>query len=91
MDKINNKEFLNFFEKRCRSNVPNFIKSIRFNKKSISVRLEDKNFLFNDLYTKKSLYNDIIGYLSIYIKENNLNIPYDIDYLKYKYAKLNTN
>lgn len=90
MNKIDNKQFLTFFEKRC-DNVASFIKSIRFNKKSITVRLNNKNFLFNGLYNENALYNDIISYLSIYIKENNLNIPCDIDYLKYKYAKLNVN
>ena len=31
----------------------------------------------------------VIHYLSLYIKDNNIDIPNDIDYLKYKYSKVN--
>ena len=96
--KIDNKDFLKFFKERCKSNVT-YIKSIRFNKKSISIKMDnfDRNFVFNDFFTEKSLYNLIISYLSIYIKENEIKcfntvgLVYDIDYLKYVYEKLNIN
>ena len=87
--KINNKEFLNYMVSKELSNI-SFIKSIRINKKSISRKLNDNEcFIFNNLFTKQSLYNMIIHYLSLYIKDNNINIPNDIDYLKYKYSKVN--
>ena len=86
--KINNKDFLNYMISKETSNV-SFIKAIRFNKKSISIKLDNNSFIFNDFFTKQSLYNMIIHYLSLYIKDNNINIPNDIDYLKYKYSKVN--
>ena len=87
--KINNKEFLNYMVSKELSNI-SFIKSIRINKKSISIKLKhDECFVFNDFFTKQSLYNMIIHYLSLYIKDNNIDIPSDIDYLKYKYSKVN--
>ena len=87
---INNKDFLNYMIYNEKSNI-SFIKAIRINKKSISIKL-DKDiecFIFNDFFTKQSLYNMIIHYLSLYIKDNNIDIPSDIDYLKYKYNKVN--
>ena len=88
--KINNKEFLNYIVSKETSNV-SFIKAIKINKKSISIKLNNdgENFIFNNFFTKQSLYNMIIHYLSLYIKDNNINIPSDIDYLKYKYNKVN--
>lgn len=87
--KINNKEFLNYMVSKELSNI-SFIKSIRINKKSITIKLNDNEcFIFNNLFTKQSLYNMVIHYLSLYIKDNNINIPNDIDYLKYKYNKVN--
>ena len=87
--KINNKEFLNYMVSKELSNI-SFIKAIRINKKSISIKLNnDECFIFNDFFTKQSLYNMIILYLSLYIKDNNIDIPSDIDYLKYKYNKVN--
>jgi len=87
---IDNKEFKNFFLERIKSNR-NGIKNIRFNKKSISVTIDKDliGFYFNNFFTEKSLFKEIIFYLSLYIKENNLNcfntygIVYDIDYLNY--------
>lgn len=87
--KINNKDFLNYMISNEKSNI-SFIKAIRINKKSISIKLDNNScFIFNDFFTKQSLYNMVIRYLSLYIKDNNINIPSDIDYLKYKYNKVN--
>lgn len=90
---IDNKKFKEYFIEKNHSNM-NGIKSIRFNKKSISVTIDKDlvNFFFNDFFTKKSLYKDIIFYLSMYIKENQLicfntvGVVYDIDYLKYVFS-----
>lgn len=87
--KINNKEFLNYMVSKELSNI-SFIKSIRINKKSISIKLNNNEcFIFNDFFTKQSLYNMVIFYLSLYIKDNDIDMPTDIDYLKYKYNKVN--
>lgn len=86
--KINNKEFLNYMISKETSNI-SFIKAIKINKRSISIKLDNPCFIFNDFFTKQSLYNMVINYLSLYIKDNNINIPNDIDYLKYKYSKIN--
>ena len=88
--KINNKAFLEYMICKEKSNI-SFIKAIKINKKSISIKLnnDNKNFVFNNFFTKQSLYNMIIHYLSLYIKDNNIDIPNDIDYLKYKYSKVN--
>lgn len=88
--KINNKDFLNYMISKETSNI-SFIKAIKINKKSISIKLnnDSEKFVFNNFFTKQSLYNMIINYLSLYIKDNNINIPNDIDYLKYKYNKVN--
>lgn len=88
--KINNKEFLNYMVSKEISNI-SFIEAIKINKKSISIKL-DKDmecFIFNDFFTKQSLYNMVIFYLSLYIKDNDIDMPTDIDYLKYKYNKVN--
>ena len=86
--KINNKEFLNYMVSKEASNI-SFIKTVKINKKSISIKLDNNSFIFNDFFTKQSLYNMIIHYLSLYIKDNNINTPNDIDYLKHKYSKVN--
>lgn len=88
--KINNKDFLNYMISNEKSNI-SFIKAIRINKKSISIKLDNDVacFVFNDCFTKQSLYNMIIYYLSLYIKDNNINMSNDKDYLKYKYNKVN--
>ena len=87
--KINNKKFLNYMVSKEASNI-SFIKAIKINKKSISIKLDNNScFIFNDFFTKQSLYNMIINYLSLYIKDNNIDTPNDIDYLKYKYSKVN--
>ena len=86
---INNKEFLNYMVSKELSNI-SYIKAIRFNKKSITIKLNDNEcFIFNDFFTKQSLYNMIIFYLSLYIQDNDIDMPTDIDYLKYKYSKVN--
>lgn len=87
--KINNKEFLNYMISKEISNI-SFIEAIKINKKSISIKLNNNEcFIFNDFFTKQSLYNMIIHYLSLYIKDNDIDMPTDIDYLKYKYNKVN--
>ena len=86
---INTKDFLNYLKKNNSTNL-NFIKSIRFNKKSISVKITDKNLFFNGLFTEKTLYNMIINTLSNYMYFNNIEGS-DIDFLQYKYKKLNIN
>ena len=86
--KINNKEFLDYMISKEISNI-SYIEAIKINKKSISIKLDNNSFIFNDFFTKQSLYNMVIRYLSLYIKDNNINIPSDIDYLKYKYNKVN--
>ena len=87
--KVNNKEFLNYMVSKERSNI-SFIEAIKVNKKSISIKLNDNEcFIFNNFFTKQSLYNMIIHYLSLYIKDNNIDMPTDKDYLKYKYSKVN--
>ena len=86
--KINNKAFLEYMICKEKSNI-SFIKAIKINKKSISIKLDNNSFIFNDFFTKQSLYNMIINYLSLYIKDNNIDTPDDIDYLKYKYSKVN--
>lgn len=88
----NNKEFLNYFiESNLKHGVNrNGLKKIKFNKKSISVTLEN-NFYFNSFFTEKDLLNEILKLLSLYIMENNLNLCNDIDFLKYKYHKINCN
>lgn len=90
-------EFKKFLISRCKSNL-RFISKIKFNKKSISVTITDyKSLIFNNFFTEKSLYNDIIFYLSLFIKENNIKcfntngVVYDKDYLKYVYKNLRIN
>lgn len=75
--------FLNYIKNNNNINLE-FIKDIKLNKKSISLKLDKElhNFIFNDIFTERTLYNVIISNLSKY---NNT----DIDYLKYKYKKLN--
>lgn len=87
---IDNKKFLNYFlEKNLKQGINrNGLKEIRFNKKSVSVKIENK-FYFNSLFTEKDLLNEIIKILQLYIIENNLNLCDDIDFLKYKFKKIN--
>ena len=87
MDKIDNKEFLKLFHETIISNT-SFIESIRFNKKSITVKIHDINFFFNDFYTRNTLYNEIIGVLVIYYKNHGINYI-DKDFLACKYPKIN--
>ena len=99
---LNGKEFLKFYMNKINKYGVNRngIKSLRFNKKSISVTIdkEFRNFFFNDFFTENHLFNELITYLSIYIKENNINcfntygVVYDIDYLNYIFENgLNVN
>ena len=87
---IDNEKFLNYFlnENLKRGINRNGLKKIRFNKKSISVTIEN-NFYFNSLFNEKSLLNEILKLLKIYIMEHNLNLCYDMDFLKNKFKKLN--
>ena len=89
---IDNKKFLNYFlnENLKHGINRNRLTEIRFNKKSISVTIEN-NFYFNYFFTKKDLLNEILKLLQLYIIENNLNLPQDIDFLKYKYSKIKCN
>ena len=88
----NNKEFLNYFiESNLKHGINrNGLKKIKFNKKSISVTLEN-NFYFNSLFNEKSLLNEILKILQLYIIENNLHLCQDMDFLKYKFKKININ
>lgn len=89
---IDNEKFLNYFlnENLKRGINRNGIKRINFNKKSISIIIKN-DFYFNDFFNEKSLLNEILKLLSLYIMENNLNLPHDLDFLKYKYHKINCN
>lgn len=86
--KINNKDFLNYFIIKNPCNV-SFIKSIRFNKKSISIKLnDDYKLIFDGFFTEKTLYGQIISYLRSYIKDKNINYTTDKDFLEYKFKNL---
>ena len=87
---IDNKKFLNYFiEENLKHGVnKNGLKKIRFNKKSISVTIEN-DFYFNNLFTEKDLLNEILIILQKYIIENDLNLCNDLDFLKYKFKKIN--
>ena len=89
---IDNEKFLNYFlnENLKHGINRNGLKKINFNKKSISVTIKN-NFYFNSLFNEKDLLNEILKYLSLYIKENNLNLCNDIDFLRYKFKKININ
>ena len=64
MDKIDNKEFLKLFHETIISNT-SFIESIRFNKKSITVKIHDINFFFNDSILSH-LYGINLNWLLLY-------------------------
>ena len=87
MDIPDSKNFLIYLKEHNNINL-NFITNIKFNKKSITIKIKNKDFFFNNLFTEKSLYNLIIVNVSNYLRDNNLNC-WDIDYLKYKYQKIN--
>lgn len=87
MDIPDSKNFLIYLKEHNNINL-NFITNIKFNKKSITIKIKNKDFFFNNLFTEKSLYNLIIVNVSNYLRDNNLN-GWDIDYLKYKYQKIN--
>ena len=87
---IDNKKFLNYFiEENLKHGVNrNGLTEIRFNKKSISVKIQN-HYYFNNLFTEKDLLNEILKILQLYIIENNLNLCQDMDFLKYKFKKIN--
>lgn len=89
---IDNKKFLNYFlnENLKHGINRNGIKRINFNKKSISIIIKN-DFYFNDFFNEKSLLNEILKLLSLYIMENNLSLTHDMDFLKYKFKKININ
>ena len=87
---IDNKKFLNYYlESNLKKGINrNGLKEIRFNKKSISVTIEN-HYYFNDFFTGKNLLNEILKLLKMYIMEHNLNLCNDMDFLEYKFKKLN--
>lgn len=87
---IDNKKFLSYFlNKNIKQGINrNGLKEIRFNKKSISVKIEN-DFYFNNLFTEKDLLNEILKLLKMYIMEHNLNLCSDKDFLEYKFKKIN--
>lgn len=87
---IDNKKFLNYFlnENLKHGINRNGLTEIRFNKKSISVKIQNQ-FYFNNLFTEKDLLNEILKLLKMYIMEHNLNLCSDKDFLEYKFKKLN--
>lgn len=89
---IDNKKFLNYFlnENSKHGINRNGLTEIRFNKKSISVKIENQ-YYFNNLFTEKDLLNEILKLLKMYIMEHKLNLCYDMDFLKYKFKKININ
>ena len=90
-ENIDNKKFLNYFlnENLKHGINRNGLIEIRFNKKSISIKIQ--NHFFNILFTEKDLLNEILKLLKMYIMEHNLNLYHDMDFLKYKYNKINCN
>lgn len=89
---IDTKKFLSYFlNKNIKQGINrNGLKKINFNKKSISVTIEN-HYYFNDFFTEKDLLNEILKLLKMYIMEHNLNLCYDMDFLKYKFKKININ
>ena len=89
---IDNKKFLSYYlDENLKHGINrNGLTEIRFNKKSISVKIQN-HFYFNNLFTEKDLLNEILKVLQLYIIENNLNLIHDMDFLKYKYNKINCN
>ena len=89
---IDNKKFLMYFlNENIKHGINrNGLTEIKFNKKSISVKIQN-HFYFNNLFTEKDLLNEILKLLKMYIMEHNLNLCYDMDFLKYKFKKININ
>ena len=87
---IDNEKFLSYYlDENLKHGINrNGLTEIKFNKKSISVTIEN-NYYFNSFFTKKDLLNEIIKLLQKYIIENNLNLTHDMDFLKYKFKKIN--
>ena len=91
-ENINNEKFLKYFlnENLKKGVNRNGLKKIRFNKKSISITIEN-NFYFNDFFTKENLLKEILILLKSYIIENELNLTHDMDFMEYKFKKININ
>ena len=89
---IDNEKFLKYYLNQNLKNGVNRngLKKIHFNKKSISVTIEN-NYYFNSLFTEKDLLNEILKLLKMYIMEHNLNLCKDMDFLRYKFKKININ
>lgn len=87
---IDNEKFLKYYLNQNLKNGVNRngLKKIHFNKKSISVKIQNQ-FYFNNLFTEKDLLNEILKLLKMYIMEHNLNLCSDKDFLEYKFKKLN--
>lgn len=85
---FNERDFLEYLISNCKSNL-RFIKAIKFNTKSITVKCDDKNLIFNEIFNERYLYNLIINYLILYIEFNGIDYPTDKDFLTYKFKKLN--
>lgn len=89
-DKINTDEFLKYVVENEISNF-SFIKSIKINKKSISCKISDDYLnvsLRCDFYTNEKMLRIILKHLSNFIKENQIDYPYDMDFLEYKFKKI---
>ena len=89
---IDNEKFLKYYLNQNLKNGVNRngLKKIHFNKKSISVTIEN-DFYFNNIFAEKDLLNEILIILQKYIIENDLNLCNDLDFLKYKFKKINLN
>ena len=89
---IDNEKFLKYYLNQNLKNGVNRngLKKIHFNKKSISVTIEN-HYYFNDFFNETSLLNEIIKTLQLYIIQNDLNLCHDMDLLKYKFKKININ
>lgn len=89
---INNDDFLKYYlQNNLKNGINrNGLNGIRFNKKSISVTIQNHHY-FNDFFNEKNLLNEILKILQIYIIEHNLNLPHDMDFLRHKFKKININ
>lgn len=89
---INNNDFLKYYlQNNLKNGINrNGITSIKFNKKSISVKIKN-NYYFNDFFTEQNLLNELLKILQMYIMEHNLNLCSDKDFLEYKFKKININ
>ena len=81
---VNNKEFLQYIKDNERTNTHNFLSSVRVNKKSITVKVEDKNYLFNELFREIHLYNMIIRHLSKFTETDRQILEYRYPFKSFK-------